>query len=108
MRFGWRDRTWDSDARTVGLKSTGLLRVGLDGRGLIVQMCQECHHSKLDLTITRERFLTDKLDTMTRAERDVAIERLQTPITNRLAMPPALFRTITDAERQLMIDELKK
>lgn len=92
-----------------GLRDMGFApKAGLDGRGLITQMCQECHHSKLDPLITRERFLTDKLAQMTRAERDVAIERLQTPITNRLAMPPALFRTITDAERQLMIDELKR
>ena len=83
-------------------------KLGLDGRGLLTQLCQECHHSKLDPTLSREKFLTDQLDQMTRAERDVAIARLQMPTEERLAMPPALFRTITAQERALMIDELKK
>jgi hypothetical protein len=71
-------------------------------------MCQQCHHSLLDLTISRERFLVDQLDQMTREEKDLAIQRLQLPDDNRLAMPPVLFRTISDAERQLMINELMK
>lgn len=93
----------------VGLRDMGFApKAGLDGRALLVQMCQECHHSKLDPMLSRERFLTDALDTMSRDEKDLAITRLQAPITSRLAMPPALFRTITDDERQKMIDELRK
>ncbi len=92
-----------------GLRDMGFApKLGLDGRGLIVQMCQECHHSKLDMMVTREKFLVDQLDQMSREEKNIAIDRLNTPITNRLAMPPALFRTITDDERQLMIETLKK
>jgi hypothetical protein len=83
-------------------------KLGLDGRGLLAQLCQECHHSKLDMTLSRERFLVDTLDQMTRQERDIAISRLQLPPEQRLAMPPALFRTISAEERQRMIDELKK
>ena len=99
-----RDVFWDGALRDMSFAP----KSGLSGRELITQMCQQCHHSKLDLTITREKFLTDQLDTMTRDEKDVAIQRLQTPVDSRLSMPPALFRTITDAERQLMIDELMK
>ena len=29
---------------------------GLDGNGILVQICQQCHNSKLDQTETRERF----------------------------------------------------
>ena len=76
-------------------------KAGLDGRGLLVQLCQECHHSELDMTVTREKFLTDKLDQMNREEKDLAIKRIETPIESRLAMPPALFRTITPEEKQL-------
>lgn len=83
-------------------------KLGLDGRQLLQQMCQQCHHNTLDLTISREKFLVDQLDQMNRAEKDLAIERLQLPDDNRLAMPPVLFRSITDDERQLMIDELRK
>jgi hypothetical protein len=83
-------------------------KLGLTGRELLVQMCQQCHHDTLDLTISREKFLVDHLDDMDRAEKDLAIQRLQMEDNNRLAMPPVLFRTITDKERQSMIDELSK
>ena len=92
-----------------GLRDMGFApKAGLDGRGLIVQMCQECHNSNLDMTLSRELFLVDKLDAMSRGEKDLAISRLKTSPDTRLAMPPALFRSITDEERQLMIDELQK
>jgi hypothetical protein len=99
-----RDVFWDGALRDLGFAP----KSGLDGKQLITQMCQQCHHSKLDLTITREKFLTDQLDMMSRDEKDLAIKRLQTDVGSRLAMPPALFRTITDDERQLMIQELQK
>jgi hypothetical protein len=83
-------------------------KLGLNGRQLVVQMCQQCHHSLLDRTISRENFLVDDLDNMSRMEKDLAIERLQLPDNNRLAMPPVLFRTITDDERRLMMEELQK
>jgi hypothetical protein len=60
------------------------------------------------MTVTRERFLVDQLDAMSRAEKDVAIERLQLDASTRLRMPPPLFRTITDDERQSMLAELQK
>jgi hypothetical protein len=93
----------------AGLRDMGFApKAGLNGRQMLVQMCQQCHHSKLDLTLSREKFLVDQLDSMSRAEKDVAIARLKLPVDTRLAMPPALFRTITDGERQQMIDELAK
>ncbi|HEX9102910.1 MAG TPA: hypothetical protein VF997_11940, partial [Polyangia bacterium] len=92
-----------------GLRDMGFApKSALTGKQLLQQMCQQCHHGKLDLTISREKFLVDTIDTMSRDEKDVAIQRMLLPLDTRLAMPPALFRTITDAERQLMIDELKK
>jgi hypothetical protein len=92
-----------------GLRDMGFApKQDADGKTLLAQMCQECHNSNLDLTITRERFLVDKLDTMTRDEKNLAITRLQTDTTSRLRMPPPLFRTITDDERQAMIQELQK
>jgi hypothetical protein len=91
-----------------GLRDMGFApKAGLDGRALLVQMCQECHHGKLDLTLTRERFLMDQFETMSASEKQVAIDRLNAPLDDRLAMPPAFFRTITADERQKMIDALK-
>jgi hypothetical protein len=93
----------------AGLRDMGFApKVGADGRSLIAQVCQQCHHQKLDPMISREKFLVDQLDSMSRAEKDVAIDRLKTDPRSRLFMPPTLFRTITDDERDLMIAELAK
>jgi hypothetical protein len=81
---------------------------GADGKALLVEMCQQCHNANLDPTITRDRFLVDGLASMSRAEKDLAIQRLDPNLTTRLRMPPTLFRTVTDAERQAMIAELQK
>jgi len=81
---------------------------GLDGAALLAQQCEQCHNSRLDPTITRDRFLVDQLAQMSRAEKDLAIARLQTPTDTRLTMPPPLFRLPSDADRTLMIAELQK
>jgi hypothetical protein len=112
----WLSGTWRGDildTRNVfldeGLRDMGFApREGLDGSGLVAQMCQQCHQSKLDTTISRERFLVDQLSQMSRAEKDLAIQRLQLPVDSRLHMPPVLFRTITDDEKQQMIDALSQ
>jgi hypothetical protein len=71
-------------------------------------MCQECHNSDLDPMVTRDRFLVDKLDQMSREEKDLAIQRLLLADTDRLFMPPPLFRTVTNDERDQMIAALRK
>ena len=80
----------------------------MDGRALLAQQCEQCHNARLDPTISRDRFLIDRLDQMSRDEKDLAIERIQLPLDTRLAMPPPLFRTLTPRERAAMIDELRK
>jgi len=97
-----RDVFLDDALRDLGFAP----KLGLDGHGLLVQMCQECHNANLDPTVTRDRFLVDKLDQMSTDEKQLAIKRLQLPTSTRLRMPPMLFRTITDEERQAMIEEL--
>jgi mono/diheme cytochrome c family protein len=81
---------------------------GATGLGVMSQMCQRCHNSNLDQTISRARFNAATLAAMGRAEKDIAISRLQLPAENLLRMPPARFGTLTDAEIQLVVDELKK
>ncbi len=112
----WLEGNWRGDildTRDVfldeGLRDMGFApREGIDGASMLGQMCQQCHQSKLDMTISRERFLVDQLGQMSRAEKDLAIQRLQLPADNRLHMPPVLFRTITDDEKQRMIDALSQ
>jgi hypothetical protein len=92
-----------------GLRDMGFApKKGLDGKGLLQQMCQECHNANLDPLITRDLFLVDQLDAMSRAEKDVAIARLNDSADTVLRMPPMLFRTITQDERAAMIAELEK
>lgn len=80
----------------------------MTGRELLAQQCEQCHHARLDPTITRDRFLVDRLDQMSREEKDLAIERINLPLDTRLTMPPPLFRSVTPRQRALMIDELRK
>jgi hypothetical protein len=92
-----------------GLRDMGFAPArGAGGRALLVQMCQECHNANLDPAVTRDRFLVDQLDAMTREEKDLAIQRLLMSEDTRLFMPPPLFRTVTDEERDSMITELRK
>jgi hypothetical protein len=83
-------------------------KAGLDGRGILTHMCRMCHNSQLDQNISRASFDIDRLDTLTRAEKDEAIKRLQLPETDRHHMPPARFHVLSDAERALVISELSK
>lgn len=92
-----------------GLAEMGFApRPKMSGRDLLVQQCQQCHHSNLDPTISRDNFLVDKLNQMSRAEKDLAIERIRLPLDTVLTMPPPLFRTLSQADRDAMIAELQK
>ena len=83
-------------------------KVGLDGKGLLVQMCSQCHNDKLDSSISRAHFDVTKLDTMSRADNDLAIARMQMPSTSNKRMPPVMFRSFTDESLSLAIEELQK
>jgi hypothetical protein len=83
-------------------------KAGLDGHGILVQMCQMCHNSRLDQAQSRALFNVEQLAQLSRAEKDLAITRLQLPATDRHAMPPVRFHELSATERQLAIDELMK
>ncbi len=81
---------------------------GLDGKGILVHMCQMCHNSQLDPSLSRARFNVEQLAQLPREEKDLAIQRLQLPPDDRHLMPPARFHELSAAERQLAIAELMK
>jgi hypothetical protein len=83
-------------------------KADIDGDTMVQQMCAMCHNQNLNMDQTREKFLVDSMATMTRQEKDLAIERINLPNDDRLHMPPVLFRSVTPAEKQLMITALKK
>jgi hypothetical protein len=71
---------------------------GLDGNTILVQMCQQCHNSKLDQTETRERFRVDQLAQMTAQEKQLAIHRITLPDGVFRKMPPPRFRQLSPAD----------
>jgi len=81
---------------------------GLDGKGLLVQMCQQCHNSRLDPTISRARFRVDELDALEPLEKTLAISRISMPASSPLRMPPQRFRDLSPEEIELIKAELRK
>ncbi len=78
------------------------------GREILVHMCQQCHHPGLDQSISRARFDTTKLDSMSRAEKEAAIARMLLPPSDIGAMPPRIMRAIPPEDLQKAIAELRK
>ena len=82
----WFAGTSDGSPRTCadvflddGLRDMGFApKLGLDGRGLLAQMCQECHNSNLDMGVNRARISSSiNWTTMSRRRRStLAIKRL--------------------------------
>jgi hypothetical protein len=98
-----RDVFLDEGLRDMGFAPAA----GLDGHALLVQTCQQCHNNLLDQTVSRALFNVERLDLLPRARKLEAIRRLQiTDPSDPAKMPPALFRTIGDDERQRMIEEV--
>ncbi len=82
-------------------------QAGATGHEMLVQMCHQCHNSNLDQTISRARFNVDLLQTMSSDEKALAVARLQLGSEDSQKMPPLMFRVISDAERDAMIEELQ-
>jgi hypothetical protein len=69
---------------------------------VLVQACGSCHNDVLDQTISRARFNIGHMD---RAERDLAIERIQR--TGGGVMPPPEARQLTPEARAGLIEFLR-
>jgi len=80
---------------------------GLDGRGILQHMCQRCHNSSLDQSISRAHFNVEQLDSMSRAEKDLAIARLNMGDDVK-KMPPSRFGQLSPSEIQAAVDVLKQ
>lgn len=80
----------------------------LDGREILQHMCGHCHNSSLDQTISRSNFNVENLDTLPQAIKAKAIVRLQLPEDDIEKMPPVRFHQLSEAEIDLVIDELSQ
>ena len=81
---------------------------GLSGPQILVQVCQQCHNSHLDQTISRSFFNVEKLGSLSRGEKDEAIRRINLPKDACNHMPPTRFRDLDDSEIALVQAELQK
>jgi mono/diheme cytochrome c family protein len=83
---------------------------GLDGRGLLVQACQQCHQPALDPTISRARFDVPRLlrGELDREEENRAIQRLTLPASSPAKMPPPRFRSLSEEEIARLTLELSR
>ena len=87
---------------------TMLPKTGASGKEILVQTCAQCHNPKLDQSISRAKFDVTLLDSMSRAEKDKAIERLKMGTGELLHMPPSNMRNLPDDAREAAIAELQK
>jgi hypothetical protein len=81
---------------------------GLDGRGILIQTCAQCHNAKTDRALTRAKFDMSQLDTMSREEKDQAIMRLNSPHESTKLMPPLRFARLSPEEVAAASAELRK
>ncbi|HEX9102482.1 MAG TPA: c-type cytochrome [Polyangia bacterium] len=99
-----RDVLLDGALADMGLRP----RAGADGQAILQQMCQRCHNSTLDQSISRANFNVESLATMSRGQKDQAIARLTAPASSPTLMPPARFGSLSQQELQTAVDFLRR
>lgn len=83
----------------TALEDMGIVpKAGATGEALLVQMCGECHNSRLDPKLSRARFDVTKLDSMPPSEKAAAIARMRLPASDRQHMPPVIFGELTEEQ----------
>lgn len=83
------------------------MQPNLTARELIIRACNLCHNDVMSQDGSRARFNVD-IDRLDDDEKMTAIERLRLPKDVPGVMPPAHMTTLTEEEKQLIIDELSK
>ncbi len=95
--------------RETALPMVGLRpRPGLDGAGILRQMCQRCHNPALDQTLSRAAFDVTRLDSMPREEKEEAKRRLRLPASSPRHMPPERFGELSPAEIEAAVEALDR
>lgn len=79
---------------------------GADGRTVLQQMCARCHDGRGNPALAKNKFNVLQLDQLSRAQKDVAINRISA--TDETRMPPWRVGTLTPEAVQAAIAELQK
>jgi hypothetical protein len=77
-----------------------------DGKSILINACTQCHNSNLDQTQSRARFNVQNVAQMSKSELSIAIGRVSQAPNSLFLMPPARFRELLPAEKQLVVDYL--
>jgi cytochrome c553 len=102
----------ESDWRRVQIRDEAeLSNTALDCRraspvDALIQACGACHNDVLDQSISRASFNID-LSRMGRAERDIAIERIERKRSSPGAMPPVHARQLPERVAARLVDYLR-
>ena len=79
---------------------------GADGKAVLLQMCARCHDGRGNAQLSKNRFNVRKLEELPRAEKDLAIARINETAATR--MPPWRVGTLTVESIQAATLELQK
>jgi hypothetical protein len=79
----------------------------LDDSTLLTAACGLCHNAQLDQSLSRARFHTDHAR-LSAEEKKLAIERLNLPGHDPLAMPPRRIHDLSDTARERLIALLRR
>jgi mono/diheme cytochrome c family protein len=71
---------------------------GASASELLVQMCAQCHHDRVDPALSVARFNAFALDELDDGQKSAIIDRLRRPDHDRYKMPPAFLRSLTEDE----------
>ncbi len=83
-------------------------KAGASGQAILKQMCQRCHNSRQDTSLTKARFNVEKLDQLSAMEKELAIARLTVPESSLLKMPPPRFGALSAEEISKVVDVLRR
>jgi hypothetical protein len=93
----------------VRLSEMGLrAKPGLTAKQILINTCTQCHHSKLDQSLSRAKFDVSKIDVLTSQQKTTLINRLKAPADSIELMPPRRFRVLTAEEIQKVVDYLSR
>lgn len=81
---------------------------GASGADIIKQMCLPCHNNSTDTSLSRSKFNAANLSSLSRAEKDLAIERIKLTRTDPKRMPPIRNAELNADEIASLEAELKK
>ena len=78
------------------------------GPQILEAMCTQCHNSHVDPSLSRAHFDVEKLDQLSRPEKDEAIRRLHLPQTSARHMPPHRFHDLSATQIERVTQELMR